>query len=135
MRFGDRFRAFLRARGLTQVEAAKLLGMRQGTVSYYCNVDHAPRPHILRHIADRLGVGVADLMGEKTSVRSRIRLREQSPITSSPQPNGPFSTAAKNLKRRWKKKPHERDAIRHLVAVLFLEDAKDILAWLERGSS
>jgi hypothetical protein len=41
--------------------------------------------------------------------------------------------ALQNLKKRWKKKPEERDAIQDLVAVLFPEDATQIVSWLNQN--
>lgn len=125
MRFGDRFRALLRERGLTQVEAANLLEMQQATVSYYCRLDRPPRPHILAHMADRLGTTVPELKGEKV-----VGATKKLPAPKVPPPDQSVCIALHDLRRRWKK-PTERDSIRHLVSLLFPAHSAKVLAWLE----
>lgn len=133
MQFGDRFRALLRERGLTQVEAAILLEMQQATISYYCKLGRPPRPHILRHMADRLGVSVAELKGEKEPAGAKKYAPSKIPIAPIPPPEQSVCKALHDLKKRWKKKPYERDTIRHLVAALFPTDQDNVLAWLEQA--
>src|ERR1700735_4229430 len=105
MRFGDRFRAVLRAHGLPQLQAARLLEMDQSTVSYYCSLDRPPRPHTLQHIADRLGISAAELSGDKST--SMIK-KSVSKSTALPSPDPSVCRALYELKQRWKKKAHER---------------------------
>ena len=131
MRFGDRFRAVLRMRGLTQEGAATLLGMRQATVSYYCNLERSPRPHIIRHMANSLGVDTSDLTGEKGRVvMQKATAKTLAAVGGAPSQS--TSRALRNLKRRWKKKPNERVIIKHLIAALFGADADQIITWLDQ---
>jgi transcriptional regulator with XRE-family HTH domain len=132
MRFGDRFRALLRGRGLTQVAAANLLEMQQATVSYYCRLDRPPRPHILSHMADRLGVTAAELKGEKKPAGVKTDASSKAPNTPIPVPDQSVYVALNDLKSRWKKKPRERVTIRHLIAALFPVHHAKVLTWLEQ---
>ncbi len=100
--------------------------MRQGTVSYYCNLDHPPRRHMLQHIADSFGVSIEDVLGEKGS--GPIGKHLPAAILKH---SDPFSRAAKDLKRRWKK-TKERDAMKHLLAALFPDDVDQIVLWLNQ---
>jgi transcriptional regulator with XRE-family HTH domain len=131
MVFGDRFRAVLRAYGLTQFKAAELLEMDQSTVSYYCNLDRPPRPHTLQYISERLGISEAELRGEKLPSATKKSVAAKSAMF--PPPDQSVCRALHQLKRRWKKKAHERDTIRHLVAALFPSDHEKVLSWLEQG--
>jgi transcriptional regulator with XRE-family HTH domain len=133
MQFGDRFRALLRGRGLTQIEAGELLEMDQSTISRYCNMERSPRPHVLRHMADRLGVTVAELRGEKEPAGAKKHPSSKAPMAPIPIPNQSVCMALHDLKERWKKRPRERDTIRHLVAALFPGNHAKVLAWLEQA--
>jgi transcriptional regulator with XRE-family HTH domain len=131
VRFGERFQALLKARGLTQFEAAKLLEMDQSTISYYCHLESAPRPHTLRHIAERLGFTVDELMG-----RGEVRAGAKRSISKITTPavsasDRAYADAMKSLKVRWKKRPQERETIKHLIAALFTDKSDSVLAWLE----
>lgn len=125
MTFGTIFRSLLNSRGLTQVAAAKQLEMNQSTVSYYCKLDKPPRPHILNHIAQRLGVSVDELVGQKP-----LRATGRTPAARHEPPH---ISAMEALRVRWRKKPQERDTIRHLVAALFPKNDGEVIAWLEKS--
>ena len=125
--FGQRFREILRRRGLTQSEAARLLETTQSAISYYCNLKKLPRRRILNIITERLGVSLAELEGERVDVV--IANPPWEPVI--PTPSKPVCKALDDLKRRWKRKHHERDTIRHLIAALFGDRADDVLAWFE----
>jgi len=130
MPFGDKFRAVLRAHGLTQLRAAELLEMDQSTVSYYCNLDRPPRPHTLQYIAERLDISEAELRGEKAPSVAKKPVAAKT--ATFPPPDQSVCRALHQLKRRWKKKAHDRDTIRHLIAALFPDDYERVLTWLER---
>jgi transcriptional regulator with XRE-family HTH domain len=132
MQFGDRFRALLKQRGLTQVEASRLLEMDQSTISRYCNVERSPRPHVLRHMADNLGVSIAELRGEKDALHIKGRGSSKRRIEIIPPPDESVSRALGELKKRWKRKPYERDTIRHLIAALFPGNHDKVITWLEQ---
>jgi hypothetical protein len=70
-----------------------------------------------------LGVDVADLTGERGAAGVA---KPQSNL-----PNKPTVRALVKLKERWKSDPRDRASIKHLVAVLFGNDANDVLAWLD----
>ena len=48
-------------------------------------------------------------------------------------PDQSVCRALDELKKRWKKKPHERDTIRHLVAALFPDNHDKMMTWLEQA--
>ena len=125
--FGTIFKKTLRDRGLTQIQAADLLGTSQSVISYYCNLKSPPRHGTLLNLAERLGVNAAELSGETLA---------KGASTAQKLPDHQFEKlpvrALKNLKRRWKAKYSERDTIKHLVTALFPDDAKDVLAWLDQ---
>jgi transcriptional regulator with XRE-family HTH domain len=64
--FGQCFRAILRQKNLTQMQAAELLSVSQNTISYYCNAKNPPRAHVLSHMAVKLGVSEGELLGERS---------------------------------------------------------------------
>jgi transcriptional regulator with XRE-family HTH domain len=125
--FGEIFQECLRSRGLTQEAAARLLGTKQSVVSYYCNLDHAPRHGTLLNIADRVGISLAELKGEKGSSGKRTHA-----TAAVPAEYQALIRALDGLKGRWKKKPLEHDTITHLLAALFPDDADRILSWLNQ---
>jgi transcriptional regulator with XRE-family HTH domain len=130
--FGEIFREILKQRGLTQDDAAKLLETPQSTISYYCNLQKPPRRRNLGLISARLGIPLPELMGEVeprkvTDKAPAIQDSDGSPL------DGAVGAAMKDLKRRWKKKPHERATIKHLVAALFPKAAQRLIAWLEKS--
>jgi len=126
--FGETFREILRQRDLTQVDAAKLLETSQSVISKYCNLKDPPRPRIVGWISTRLGVGIPELTGA-TALSERTKSR-----ATKIEADDPIQRAMSDLKHRWKKKPHERATIRHLVGALFPRDAQRIVAWLEKSN-
>ncbi len=130
--FGDRFQAVLHKRGLTQAAAAKALDTTQSGISYYCNLERPPRRGTLLNIADRLDVSVAELTGQTDVAEPKKRLLAKTPVDLEFPPDLSVCSALSNLKARWKKKPHERETMKHLIAALFPEDTRRILAWLEQ---
>ena len=106
--------------------------MDQSTVSYYCSLDVAPRPHTLRHISERLGINIAELTNEREAGERGRRQIAKTATSQVSKPDQPYAAAMKKLKMRWKKKTQERDTIRHLIAALFPDEFRRILAWLEQ---
>jgi transcriptional regulator with XRE-family HTH domain len=128
--FGDTFRAILRSRGLTQAAAAELLNTTQSVISYYSNLDRPPRRGTLLNMAERLGVTVSELTGDR-EIKEKVKrpvIRTDSVLST---PNRPYENAMKRLKNRWKKRPQDRDTIKHLIAALFPAESDHIIAWLE----
>ena len=106
------------------MEAAKLLDTSQSVISYYCQQERPPRRQILRLMAERFGVSVSELLGN-----APLRIRKARVIA---KPVGsPQVIAMEHLKQRWKRRPKDREGIRHMVAVLFPEDFDRILTWFD----
>jgi transcriptional regulator with XRE-family HTH domain len=130
--FGENFQQLLRGRGLTQEAAARLLGTKQSVVSYYCNLERAPRHGTLLNITDRLGISLAELKGEKESSGKRTHGSSKMATAAVPPEYQALIGALDGLKVRWKKKPVERETITHLLAALFPEDVDQIASWLHQ---
>lgn len=131
MNFSFRFARLLEERGWTQLEAAQKLQVSQALISRYLSGKRVPLPRTIMHIAVGLGVDVNELTGgETTGARGKKRDTKTMP-SPFPSPTQLHTDAMVDLKRRWKKKPHERDSIRHLVAILFPGKSDAIVAWLE----
>jgi len=133
--FGERLAHLMRERGWTQLETAQKLGVSQALVSHYLNGKHRPLPRTVAHIAERLGVSVSELTGKKGAASSKGgRIPGTAGFTAPADAR--MMAALKNLKKRWNRSERERGAIRHLVAMLFVDDADDVLAWFdERAGS
>lgn len=130
--FGENFQQLLRARGLTQEAAARLLGIKQSVVSYYCNLERAPRHGTMLNIADRLGISPAELKREKESSGKRTHVSSKVVTAAVPPEYRALIGALDGLRTRWKKKPVERETIMHLLAALFPDDVDRIVSWLNQ---
>lgn len=131
--FPEALQELLRERGWNQSEAAVQLEISQGLVSAYLRGEREPTLSTLLNIASRIGVPIGKLVGEEISQQ---RGKHHGRKKALPQKTGrdqPPDAAMLNLKRRWKKKPHERATIKHLVAALFPENAQQVLVWLDRA--
>ncbi|HJW75516.1 MAG: hypothetical protein A2138_00480 [Deltaproteobacteria bacterium RBG_16_71_12] len=62
--FGKRLAAIRKARGLSQVEFAKMLGVSQKTANYYERRTENPSLELINRLAAFFGVGAAELLGE-----------------------------------------------------------------------
>ena len=131
--FGENFKKILRGRGLTQAAAAKLLDTTQSVISYYSNLVRPPRRGTLLNIADHLGVTVEELTGEKGVGQRAKQDAFEEPLSLDACSKQLINDAMRNLKRRWKNKPEERDAIRHLVPLIFPIEADRILNWFDEA--
>ena len=66
---GDRIRKFRLAKGLTQTELGKMVGVSQRVITYYEVRGVSPPPDLLVKIADALGVSLDELFGRKSPAR------------------------------------------------------------------
>jgi transcriptional regulator with XRE-family HTH domain len=129
--FGEIFREALRQCNLTQVEAAALLETSQSMISSYCRRKDPPRAKTLGWISARLGVPIAELKGEINGPESRKGGAPKGEHLPRSTPDDLVGRAMNDLKRRWMKKPDDRDTIKHLLAALFPNEARRLVAWLE----
>jgi transcriptional regulator with XRE-family HTH domain len=75
---GDRIRRFRIAKGLSQTELGKLLGVSQRVVTYYEVRGVSPTPQLLIKLADALEVSIDMLLGRKALPRQMAVLSEGS---------------------------------------------------------
>ena len=61
--FGHRLTALRKVRGMSQLDLADVLGVKQPTVSYYESQDGTPQADVLTKLAKILGVTVDELLG------------------------------------------------------------------------
>lgn len=66
---GDRIRKFRLAKGLTQTELGKLVGVTQRVITYYEVRGVSPPPDLLVKIADALDVSLDELFGRRSPAR------------------------------------------------------------------
>ena len=69
--FGQRMAALRQARGMSQTDLATRLNMNRAMVTYYERKATNPTSDIIQKIADVLGVGVAELLGNGSAPRGR----------------------------------------------------------------
>jgi transcriptional regulator with XRE-family HTH domain len=130
--FAENLAQLIRLRGWTQIEAAENLGVSQALISRYLRGKREPLPRTIAHLAERLGVDVTDLTGDRVTKSRGQRLVLKTTASERHRPGQlyVYDTAMKRLKIRWKKHPQERETIKHLVAALFRSDSERILLWL-----
>jgi transcriptional regulator with XRE-family HTH domain len=129
--FANRFARLMHEHGWTQLEAAEKLGISQALISRYLSGKRVPLRRTMSHIAMGFGVSVAELTGEKDLGQPRKHRRSRVPTSHASQADQFFLAALANLKTRWRRKPNERDTIRHLIGLLFPREANKILTWLD----
>jgi transcriptional regulator with XRE-family HTH domain len=66
---GDRIRRFRLAKGLTQTELGKMVGVTQRVITYYEVRGVSPPPDLLVRIADALDVSLDELFGRRAQAR------------------------------------------------------------------
>lgn len=66
--FGSRLASYRRAKGFTQPELGKRLGISTKMVDYYEHRARNPSVSIVQKAADLFGVSVADLLGEDAAL-------------------------------------------------------------------
>ena len=125
--FGQCFRAFLKRKNITQFEAAEMCGFYQSRISRLCNQPHQPEQHTLKHIADRLGGTVGDLLGQGSGTRvSDDPGIYQVKLSSTPE------SAMLDLRRRWKKADEDQRLLMTAdIRRLFAKHADAVLSWLD----
>jgi len=68
---GHRLKTLRLAAGLTQRQLAERIGVIHSNINFWENSDTLPRSEVLPALADALGVGVEQLLGNETSGRKR----------------------------------------------------------------
>lgn len=122
--FRERLSQLFHERGWTQVEAARKLGVSQALISHYLSGKREPLPRTMAHLAERLGVTVEELMGEsKRKTLARRSDAEKSDLLCL--------HVMRQLKRKWNRSKREQATMRHLVEMLFGDDANDVISWFE----
>jgi transcriptional regulator with XRE-family HTH domain len=116
-----------------QAEAAEILGISQAMVRRYLSGKRKPLPRTISFMAERVGVSPEYLSGassDRVGKGSKPPPRS-SPIAARKQPE-PWEVAFRDLQKRWKRKPEDRESIRHLLSVLFPKHEEQITAVLEK---
>lgn len=67
MNFGERMKKIRKEKGLSQLEVAAKMNVRQQTVAQYERAENVPKLKTLKKIAEALGVSVGELSGTGTS--------------------------------------------------------------------
>ncbi len=126
--FGQCLRGILHAKKISQRAAAALLQMDQSTVSYYCRQASAPRPHVLAHMAAKLGVSEAELLGGGAGAsRQAVVVRETGAAYSATV--DPWPAWGRLLRAAFKRDPAR---VELAVRAAWPKEAPAILAWLEQ---
>jgi len=106
--------------------------MDQSTISYYCNAKNPPRPHVLAHMAARLGVSEAELLGAAPAAgatgKQQVVIREAGP--SYPVAVDPWPAWGRLLKAAFKREPAR---VELAVRAAWPREAEKILDWLKEG--
>jgi transcriptional regulator with XRE-family HTH domain len=122
--FSTYFAAVLEARGLTQVEAAQLLGESQANISRWLA---GVEPSLTKalHIASRLGVPISKDKDEVPTSRGKQR-------TTTEIRSGEIPIAAlRKFRTRFRQAdPNLKKFMSAQVRALFGSDSKRILSWL-----
>jgi transcriptional regulator with XRE-family HTH domain len=123
--FASRLGAVLTRLNLKQVEAARLIGIPQGTLSRYL-AGKEPSFENATKIAAALGIPMEELTG---AGKGEVLREAPAPYVASP-----WLAWAKILRADWKKHPARHDAIRLAIRTAWPNDAEEILAWLDTGA-
>lgn len=70
-KFGQRMAAFRVAKGLSQQQLAKELGMTRSRINYYERAATNPSMEIVEKVADFFGITVGELLNDTTKGRSK----------------------------------------------------------------
>jgi transcriptional regulator with XRE-family HTH domain len=129
MHFGQYFQAFLTQKKLSHAQAAALLGWTPPNVTYYCRQENPPRPHVLAHMAAKLGVSEAELLGaEGGAEKQAVVVREAGAVY--PAAVDPWPAWGRLLKAAFKRDPAR---VELAVRAAWPREAEKILDWL-RGT-
>jgi transcriptional regulator with XRE-family HTH domain len=128
--FGDNLGAIVKTRWRNQTEAAKYLGLHQTLLGRYLRAESEPLLSHAVRIAKKLDVPLDELTGMKydQAIVGGMFLKEEKARYSG---DAPARKAMEGLRERWRKHPQERRTIEHLVAALFPDDTKALIAWLK----
>jgi transcriptional regulator with XRE-family HTH domain len=132
--FPEELQRLLRERGWNQSQAAAHLDISQGLISAYLRGEREPTLSTLLQIASRMDIRVGRLVGDENAQQPSNRQAQQKGLPRVAGHDDLCGQALKNLKTRWKKKPSERDTIKHLIAALFGKDSDRVLGWLNQSS-
>lgn len=119
----ERLRRIMDEKSLTQVQAAKLLGLSQSLISGYLNGKHRPLTRTLEMMTERLGL----------PPDWHQRPVPGTQVAPGPLPNVVYPRWLTGLKRRWKR-TKERDSFILALKVLFPEDHTDVAKWLDANA-
>jgi transcriptional regulator with XRE-family HTH domain len=134
--FTANFRMLMSVGAWTQMEAAKQLGISQSLVSRYIHGVTRPPRKSVEAIAYRLGVPAESLLTKSLTLPEMRRLlqknspgapRAKRSLSPNAQPHGPWM---RSLKRRWQRRPQERDSLSTALRLLFPEDYESVMKWL-----
>lgn len=129
--FPVRLAALLKAKGLKQVDAARVLGESQANVSRWLSGANEPTLTKAVEIAARLGVPVTELTGEVPSEISKIKAQVGRCVSAAHQIDQLPAASLKKFRNRFRAAdPDLRNFMSAQVRALFGPDAKKILAWL-----
>lgn len=104
--FGERLRRLRAARGLTQLELGRTVGLSQRMVAYYEVQGGTPGPELLARMAEALGVSADALVGrDRTSRKHAVPARENLRLW-------------RRLQRISELPPHDRKAILRMIETM-----------------
>jgi transcriptional regulator with XRE-family HTH domain len=135
--FTANFRMLLTAAEWTQIEAGEQLGISQGSVSDCSSGKRMLSTKGIESIAYRLGIPAEafttkqislDQMRKLLSGTRPLKVSERRAVYRVVKPYDPWFRA---LKHRWKRSPGSRDEIRVAVRVLFGNETRKVINWLE----
>ena len=101
---GERLRRFRQARGLTQAELARRVGISRRMMAYYEIQGGSPSSELLRKLADVLDVAMDVLAG---------RQETRKPLSPPESPR-----LLKRLKRLEELPPHDQKAVLHMIDMM-----------------
>src|SRR3990172_11020263 len=113
--FGANLRHHLRLKKLTEARAARMCGVRQQTMNYYCHLKNPPHQNIVQRLVINLEIPAEELLGPG----SVLTVYESTGIY---RPTDLRLLWMATLKTRWKSRL-KRDDLALSVHVLFASDA------------
>jgi transcriptional regulator with XRE-family HTH domain len=135
--FTANFRMLLSAAKWTQVEAAEQLGISQGSVSDFTSGNRMPSTKGIESIAYRLGIPAEAFTSKPITLDQMRRLLSGSRTLKISEPRAayrggkPYDPWLRSLKQRWKRNPESRDEIRIAIRVLFGNETRAVINWLD----
>lgn len=139
--FAQQFKEVLGTRNLTQMEAAKLLGISQSMVSAYLRGGRVPPERTILLIENRLGVKF-----DRRSMAAAYRIRTDGNISDEDaqvlreegrnymeRVDIPMLDLMRSLRRRYHARAGDRRQIELALEMVFGDDFKVLKKWLEAG--